>query len=855
MNWQKLFSLILFFAFVKTSAQQFTPIGGVVNIYAPVDSIDVCTNSLYIPNGLAKNYKIGDTVLLIQMKGAEVNNTLSASFGDVIDFKNAGNYEINYITAVSNNTLSLKNFLSINYDFLHGVVQIIKVPFYKNARVTATLSAQIWDGTTGGVCAVIIDDTLQLNANIDVSGKGYTGGDGKNKNQLGVSCDFDRYYCNGDTITAAYKGETYATVSYEKTGGKAKLASGGGSGEMHNSGGGGGGNGGAGGNGGRQFEVCNYTLNNFGVGGLKVPYNNSFGKVFMGSGGGGGHANNFIFNANGASGGGIVLLIAKYIDGKNNSIIANGNDAINCIPDVADTNKCREGQGGGGGGGSILLHCPNFISSLNAIARGGKGADITEPGSQRHGPGGGGGGGIVWTSNATLSANISSDLSPGLNGVNIANNNDPWDAEPGQAGPKLYSLVVPFSSIPFVKNIDTVTISKTFSGCEDVQFNGLATTLFSNIASWLWDFGDGTSSTLQNPFHTYTSGGNFNAKVIASDVNNCKDSAVAIVPINFKLIDAGNDTTICKNTAFMLHGIGGNTFDWQPSLNLNNANTAAPSGILSTPTKFFLTSDFGGGCVKNDSVLVSIFPDPSFAINKNISICDKQQVQLQASGADVYVWSPAAGLSDVNVSNPIASPTQTTKYAVHVTRNLCNDTTTLSTTVFVLPLPVIKSSKSNDLDCTLGYTQLNAIGGLQYTWIPASGLSNTNISNPIASPTASTKYIVSGKDQNGCVNTDSVLVNVSINGNAVLNMPNAFTPNGDGLNDCFGIKYLAVPENIDFSIYNRFGQRIFHTENVYACWDGTFNGIKQAAGTYVYYIKSKTICGDVFTKGTIVLIR
>ena len=74
-------------------------------------------------------------------------------------------------------------------------------------------------------------------------------------------------------------------------------------------------------------------------------------------------------------------------------------------------------------------------------------------------------------------------------------------------------------------------------------------------------------------------------------------------------------------------------------------------------------------------------------------------------------------------------------------------------------------------------------------------------------------------------------------------------------NDCFGIKYWGVIEKLDFAIYNRWGERVFHTTEPGDCWDGFFRGIKQPAAVFVYIINAKTSCGEVFRKGTVALIR
>jgi gliding motility-associated-like protein len=173
----------------------------------------------------------------------------------------------------------------------------------------------------------------------------------------------------------------------------------------------------------------------------------------------------------------------------------------------------------------------------------------------------------------------------------------------------------------------------------------------------------------------------------------------------------------------------------------------------------------------------------------------------------------------------------------------------------VVALPEIKANKSNDLDCSHDFSQLNASGGVQYSWSPVNSLNDPNAADPIARPAATTVYTVKGIDLNGCVNYDSVMVSITALGQSGYLMPSAFTPNNDGKNDCYGIKYWGVIEELDFGIYNRWGERIFHTNNPTDCWDGTFKGVKQNPDVYVYLITAKTFCGKVFRKGTFALVR
>ena len=115
---------------------------------------------------------------------------------------------------------------------------------------------------------------------------------------------------------------------------------------------------------------------------------------------------------------------------------------------------------------------------------------------------------------------------------------------------------------------------------------------------------------------------------------------------------------------------------------------------------------------------------------------------------------------------------------------------------------------------------------------------------------------VAGKGFNGCTSKDSIVVYVDKNSpTSGYPVPNAFTPNGDGHNDCFGIKYWGYMGKVEMMIYNRWGAVVFSSKSPDACWDGTYHGKPQPAGTYVYMIKASTLCGNVFRKGTLELIR
>ncbi len=246
------------------------------------------------------------------------------------------------------------------------------------------------------------------------------------------------------------------------------------------------------------------------------------------------------------------------------------------------------------------------------------------------------------------------------------------------------------------------------------------------------------------------------------------------------------------------------------------------------------------------------------SISPNTTICNGKSIALQASGAMSYTWSPTNSLSANNIANPIATPTSTTTYTVTLSDTVCFLPHSLQTTITVLPLPNVKISKSNDLECNVTTAQLTATNGLaNYSWSPSVGLSTTNLPNVIATPIVSTMYFVKATDLiTSCVNTDSILVQ-RIFAAPDFPVPNAFTPNNDGVNDCFKVNLWGNINDYKLNIYNRWGQQVFATTDITKCWDGTFNGKAQNIGTYVYYITATNNCDGkgIFKKGTIVLMR
>ena len=138
-----------------------------------------------------------------------------------------------------------------------------------------------------------------------------------------------------------------------------------------------------------------------------------------------------------------------------------------------------------------------------------------------------------------------------------------------------------------------------------------------------------------------------------------------------------------------------------------------------------------------------------------------------------------------------------------------------------------------------------------YYWDPPNYLNNINLLTPSTAPPSDMRYTLFASSAYGCLgNTDAVLVKVV----AGIFVPNAFTPNNDGKNDSWRIPFLDPLFGGVVNVYNRLGELVYHTESAVVDWDGTFKGMPQSAGTYVYHIRFKNI-RRADMKGTLVLIR
>ena len=346
--------------------------------------------------------------------------------------------------------------------------------------------------------------------------------------------------------------------------------------------------------------------------------------------------------------------------------------------------------------------------------------------------------------------------------------------------------------------------------------------------------------------------------VTGTSARGCIASDAITVNLFPRPLSASPDTTICLGDAARLNAAGALIYAWTPVQYLDDPASASPLARPDRTTRFYLSTKDLNQCTETDSVTVSIRPVPVFQAPPDEIVCKGFGVLMHSlnNGHYIYDWSPPTGLDDPSAPYPIAHPDDGTVYTLHISDSVCSGyESSFTVQVTVLPSPVITTEKDNDIDCTIHTAQLRSDGGISYSWTPATGLNDPLLPNPIASIDSTTTFIVKGTGDNGCYAFDTLTVKVTATGANTFIVPNAFTPNGDGHNDCFGVARWGDVQLEELVIFNRWGMRVFTTRNPSDCWDGTYKGKPQETGAYPYVIRAHSFCGEITRTGVVLLIR
>ncbi|MGC4099748.1 T9SS type B sorting domain-containing protein [Ferruginibacter sp.] len=368
-------------------------------------------------------------------------------------------------------------------------------------------------------------------------------------------------------------------------------------------------------------------------------------------------------------------------------------------------------------------------------------------------------------------------------------------------------------------------------------------------------------TTYQNSNILTTGQGVYN-NIKIKDANGCISNAAATVPMDDQMfLTIGNDTTICVGQQVTLSpqtNTETSIFKWTPALGLNDATIKNPVATPSDTMHYTLTANWGP-CTRTDDIWIKVLHKPVPFAGKDTTICDKtiallHGVATNLSGTVNYAWSPATNITPANAPVAVATADTTETYTLTVTDNYgCNFS--VSDAIVVTMRPPVPAFAGNDTIAVYGIPhQMSGSGGKYYLWSPAAPLNNPFIQKPQATLYNDTYFTLLVTDDIGCSKTDDIFIKVYKG--PTYYIPNAFTPNGDGLNDVFTPVPVGISFTQYFAVYNRMGELVYLNNQWLKGWDGTYKGKKADAGTYVWMIKGVDRDGKVVEmKGTVILLR
>jgi gliding motility-associated-like protein len=345
--------------------------------------------------------------------------------------------------------------------------------------------------------------------------------------------------------------------------------------------------------------------------------------------------------------------------------------------------------------------------------------------------------------------------------------------------------------------------------------------------------------------------------VLVTDANGCSNTDTVDVSVNsLPVVTVSPNTAICIGGSTQLQAGGGASFQWSPAGSLNNPSVPDPIASPQATTVYTVVATNGIGCSDSAQVTVTVNPLPVATASADTVICAGTSASLAAGGGVSYSWSPATGLSNTGIQNPVATPQASITYTVIVTDvNGCSDDEQVSISLNDNPEAAFTVGEDvSGISCS-GYTATlinqssNANG---YEWYFADGSTSTD-ENP------QHQFVFDGSNQvilvalnNMCRDTAiQEITHTSVT--AILeNTPKVFSPNSDGKNDCFELA-LDFDDCSDWSVYNRWGTKVFQSSPSSPCWNGKKDNNGEELPTGTYYLVVKVFDGKY--NGTVTLIR
>ncbi|MCZ4222276.1 gliding motility-associated C-terminal domain-containing protein [Pedobacter sp. SJ11] len=411
----------------------------------------------------------------------------------------------------------------------------------------------------------------------------------------------------------------------------------------------------------------------------------------------------------------------------------------------------------------------------------------------------------------------------------------------------------------------------------------------SGIFNYEWDFGDADStpanpnkSTTKDGKHQYIKAGIYNITLKITNVNGCFSTKTLPFTVNGGVQKAEftvqNESNLCSNQVVIINNTSVAAFGKITKIEIYKDYEGTPSSFetITYPTSndIQLTyTPFGGSITKNYTIrlvaysgetcfketakVITLKPSPILEFSDIPAACQNDgSVVINQAHQKEGEETPGSGIysgdgvdaegnfnpKSVNVGQHVITYTFTAT-------NGCSEVITKTIDVYKSP--------TADAGPTIyilsgGQTTIPAVAdgsGLKYKWTPSLGLDHDDVLNPVASPEKDTDYTLIATTDEGCTVTTSVTIKVL----QALVPPNSFTPNGDGVNDVWNIKYLDSYPNATIEIFNRNGNRVFFSNGYKTPFDGNYQNLPLPVGVYYYLINPRN--GRKTVTGPLTIIR
>lgn len=494
-----------------------------------------------------------------------------------------------------------------------------------------------------------------------------------------------------------------------------------------------------------------------------------------------------------------------------------------------------------------------------------------------------------------------------------------WSSQNGSSN--CNNAVVKFNFNSNLVVAQLATNPTNLSGCAPFTVNFINNSI--NGVNYTWNFGDGNTSSLFAPVHTFTAAGTYQVRLVSNNNATCNIfdttyiSVTVFPPIVLNPIPS---VSIClkDSASLMLNAPIGCTFTWTPNVFINDVSIQQPkvSPPIDTIYKVMVSKN---GCIAFDSVRVFVFNNITKIVIDTVHMCLDDTVKLHAShinnsyqwssgqtsqsinvlthgwyylttfdangcraidsikvdslhrvpvnsytmaicknekiqlispeGNYTYWWTPIYKIDSPTIFNPFVSPDINTTYSLTLFNGPCKSEAIYDVTVF--PIPTLTVTPKNGEVLPGETIMITSISDTINTWYPNYNLSCSFCNQTIAAPDVNTTYYAVVINKYGCRRVDSVEVKVI----PTIYVPNCFTPNQDLVNDVFKPEFSGYIE-MELMIFDRWGEMIFKTNELYGGWNGKKKDVNCEMGVYTYKLTATDYKNHIVEKvGHVTLLR